>query len=70
MLLDQFWKFIFVILLCTGFIFWYKYRAGKKNQTILIDELAELITAEEKTASPLAEKKIRKRSDKTNDENS
>ncbi|MFP6874473.1 MAG: hypothetical protein VCA55_13315 [Verrucomicrobiales bacterium] len=61
MLLDQFWKIIFVILLCAGFIFWYKYRSGKKNQTLLIDELAELITAEEKTASPIAEKKIRKR---------
>lgn len=61
MLLDQFWKIIFLIILCTGFTFWWKYRAGKKSQNNLIYDLAELITAEEKTASPNAEKKIRER---------
>jgi hypothetical protein len=61
MLLDQFWKIIFAILLCTGFTFWWKYRTGKKSQTILISELAELITTEEKNASPKAGKKTRER---------
>jgi len=61
MLLDQFWKIIFVIILCAGFTFWWKHRSGKKNQTNLIYDLAELITAEEKTASPKAEKRIRER---------
>ncbi len=61
MLLDQFWKIIFVILLCTGFTFWWKYRAGKKSQTFLIYELAELITTEEKNASPKAGKKTSER---------
>ena len=52
MLLDQFWKIIFLVILCVGFSFWWQYRTSQKTYGFLIDELGELITAEVKPASP------------------
>ena len=57
MILDQFWKIIFIILLGIGFSFWWKMKQSDKAHSFLIDELGELITTEIKSASPTAEKK-------------
>ncbi|MED5585277.1 MAG: hypothetical protein VYB61_02890 [Verrucomicrobiota bacterium] len=61
MILDQFWKIIFVILLCIGFSFWWKMKKSQKAHTFLLDELGDLITAVVKPESPNAEKKFRER---------
>jgi len=57
MILDQFWKIIFIILLGIGFSFWWKMKKSDKAHSFLIDELGELITTEIQPASPNAEKK-------------
>ena len=57
MLLDQFWKVIFLILLCIGFSFWWGFRKSQKTRSFLIDELGELITAKVKPESPKADKR-------------
>ncbi|MCP4850088.1 MAG: hypothetical protein GY899_19285 [Verrucomicrobiaceae bacterium] len=57
MILDQFWKIIFLILLCIGFSFWWGHRKSQKTKSFLIDELGELITAKVKTDSPKADKR-------------
>ena len=57
MILDQFWKIIFIILLGIGFSFWWKMKKSDKAHSFLIDELGELITTEIKSASANADKK-------------
>lgn len=57
MILDQFWKVIFLILLCVGFSFWWQHRKSQKAHQFLINELGELITVEVNPESPTSEKR-------------
>ena len=47
MLIDQFWKILFVILVATGCWFWWKSNSKKKAYKAQVAELAHLIDVRE-----------------------